>query len=326
MANFISCNKDYSYEGGAVSVATANQPPIAIAFWDSLNNQPPGTKIVTAKYSSDPDGTIVSHKWTKVAGPTPGTIIDPSSFQTLITDLVHGTYAFELTVTDNGGLTAKDTVLVNVVTPTPPTTTIRANAGPDQTIALPLDSTYLDGGASAPNGFTASRSTIFRWTTLAGPRQYVLRTTPVPVAALAKTSVVANGLIPGVYLFTFTVTEPGLGSSTDTVKVTVIDDPLNRNSVTYHDLVWEESDPFGLSWLTTFLTSPLRPDIFDKAGVNRGVEVSMKLNSTTPWTIVPFRTHDPFNSDVVPYLAAILTEPNNPLLVGLKSDMRVRFP
>ena len=207
----------------------------------------------------------------------------------------------------------------------PVNTALRAHAGPDQTLNLPLDSTYLDGSGSAPNGFTGSAATIFRWTKIAGPTQYVFNQTSLPVAALAKTTVIAGDLVAGVYLFTFTVTEPGVGSAIDTMKVTVVDEPQNRNTVTYHDLIWQPADPSGLSWLTTVLASPLRPDIFDNAGVNRGVEISMKLNASSPWTIVPFRTHDPFNSDVLQYLAAILTTPNNPLLVGTRSDMRIKF-
>ena len=323
ISNFISCKKEFSCENCNRSLPTINRPPVAIAFLDSLNSLPPDSKFVTAKNSSDPDGVIVSYKWSKISGPAPYTIVTPLSFQTIISNLVQGTYWFELTVTDNDGLTAKDTVQV-IVKALPVNAQLRADAGADQTITLPLDSTYLDGSGSSPNGFTSSSPTIFRWTTIAGPTQYVLNAPPIP-ASLAKTTVVANGLVPGVYLFTFTVTVIGVGSVTDTVKVTVLDDPQNRNTVTYHNLVWVEGDPYGLGRLTAFLESPLRPDRFDAAGVYRGMEIFLKLNPSSAWRIVPFGSNSPYSWYAAPYTVSITTNPTNPLLVGTQSDLRIRF-
>ena len=69
--------------------------------------------MITAKNSTDPDGVIVLYKWTKIGGPASYTIMDSLSMQTIISNLVQGIYSFELTVTDNDGLTAKDTVQSN---------------------------------------------------------------------------------------------------------------------------------------------------------------------------------------------------------------------
>ena len=318
----LSCNKEHSCEG-CDGRNLANQLPKAVASIDSSQNLSPGSRLLTAKFSTDPDGTIVSYKWRKISGPASYTIIDSLALQTLVSNLVQGTYLFELAVTDNGGLTARDTIQV-IEQGAPVTTLFRADAGPDQTLYLPLDSTYLDGSGSTPNGFTGSSANTFRWTKIAGPTQHVLNPTSLPVAGLAKTTMIAKNLVPGVYLFILTLTEPVRGSVVDTMKVTVVNDPLLRSAVAYHDLIWEQ-DPSGVSWRTTFLESSLRPDIFDNAGVNRGVEISLKMNVATPWTVVPFRTHDPLNSDVIQYVAAILTKPNNPLLAGMRSDLRIRF-
>ena len=153
---FPSCSKEYSCEQCSqqeniiIPGSTANKPPIAIASYDSLSNQPPGSKLVTAKNSSDPDGTIVKYEWKKINGPASSFIVEPAKLETVINNLVQGTYQVELTVTDNGGLTARDTIEITVNIPRPNTSLI-ADAGPDQTITLPLDSTYLDGRLITPN-------------------------------------------------------------------------------------------------------------------------------------------------------------------------------
>ena len=67
-----------------------------------------------ADSSSDPDGMISSYLWTKISGPVSFNIIKPSDSITKVKTLVAGNYLFELKVTDNGGLSAKDTMQVFV--------------------------------------------------------------------------------------------------------------------------------------------------------------------------------------------------------------------
>ncbi|MBC7829276.1 MAG: hypothetical protein H7122_16125 [Chitinophagaceae bacterium] len=334
---FVSCSKieicgDCDFTGPY----TANYPapfttyaPIAIAFYDSLSNQPIGSKLLTGKYSAD-DDTIVSYAWGQIDGPSIAHITAPGSMETIVSNLLNGIYSFELIVTDKVGLTGKDSVRVTVVdglnagnSPWPV-----VDAGPDQTITLPLDSTYLAGNGSIPNGFTAPANTIFRWTIIAAPVQPVLNPAPRLSPELTKTTVVASRLVPGVYLFTFTITEPGIGSVTDTVQVTVLDDPQNRNTITYHNLVWEKANPSVASWLTTFLATPLRPDLWDPAGVHRkNLDFFLKPNALSTWIVVPFKTN--VNALYVwfglPYTGLIITNPDNPLLVGTKADMRIKI-
>lgn len=324
-----SCAKEHSCEDcigtGAVIVPTlpGNQAPIAIAFYDSLNSQPPGSKFVTAKYSTDADGSILSYHWRKITGPGTPIIIDPSSFQTVITNLVNGLYTFELTVTDNDGLTGRDTVVVRVDL-TVNSNRVIADAGPDQTITLPLDSTYLDGSKSLPNGFTSSSPATFIWNCIRGPRQYVLNQFTLG-DALNLTTVSANGLVAGIYLYELRVTTSGGLSDVDTVQITVVNDPLTKNSVTYHDLIWTEGDPGGLGQLTTYISSPVKPDLFTASGAIKSLEVSLKSGPASPFITVPFKSTSAFTWDASVYSAWIMTVPNNPLLVGKKADLRIRF-
>ena len=203
-----------------------------------------------------------------------------------------------------------------------------ADAGPDQTITLPLDSTYLDGSGSSPNGLTAPARYIFRWSIISASSQLVLNAAPRLAPDLTRTTVVASKLIPGVYLFTLTVTDPGVGSVTDTVQVTVLNDPQNRNTLTYYQLVWQKGNTAARNWQTTFLPTPLRPDLWDPAGVHRrNLEFSLRPNSQSSLIPVPFITNltAPYVWFGLPYTGLILTQPNNPSLVGTKADMRIKI-
>lgn len=96
-----------------VNVA-GNTPPTANAGADQIINLPTSTTSLSGG-GTDPDGTITSYAWTKISGPTGGTIASPSSATTAISALVAGTYIYRLTVTDNNGATGTDDVQLTVV-------------------------------------------------------------------------------------------------------------------------------------------------------------------------------------------------------------------
>jgi hypothetical protein len=106
----IACKKETSCEGCKEN----NKPPIAIAGPDQVITLPADSVLLDGKHSSDPDGIISSYLWTKISGPASFNIIKPSDSITKVKALVAGTYLFELKVTDNGGLSAKDTMEVTV--------------------------------------------------------------------------------------------------------------------------------------------------------------------------------------------------------------------
>jgi K319L-like, PKD domain len=139
---FISCNKEYSCEG------CAEKPPIAVAGPDLVITLPTDSVSLDGNNSSDPDGTISKWLWTKISGPASFNIIRQSDSISKVKTLVVGTYEFELKVTDNDGLSAKDTVQVIVNDPSQPNRPPVANAGLGQTITLPANTVNLDGSAS----------------------------------------------------------------------------------------------------------------------------------------------------------------------------------
>src|SRR6187399_2687507 len=104
----ISCKKEYSCEGCATK---NNKPPIAVAGLDRVITLPTDSVLLDGRQSSDLDGIISEWLWTKISGPVSFNIIKPSDSLTKVKALVVGTYLFELKVTDNGGLSAKDTMM-----------------------------------------------------------------------------------------------------------------------------------------------------------------------------------------------------------------------
>jgi len=71
------------------------------------------TNYTLKGYGNDPNGLLINFNWTKIAGPSAGTISSPTILQTAVTGLSLGTYKFELKVTNSLGLIAKDTLTIN---------------------------------------------------------------------------------------------------------------------------------------------------------------------------------------------------------------------
>jgi len=201
---FFSCKKEISCE----SCKDNNKPPIANAGADQIITLPKDSVMLDGSASIDPDGTITSYKWAKIAGPVSSNINKPDSSKTSVKTLVAGVYKFELTVIDNGGLSAKDTVQVMVDAPgnQPPV----ACAGADRVITLPVNTVFLNGSCSAdPDNNIISYS----WTKIAA------LAANISSANTVQTQV--TGLVQGVYQFELKVTDAGGLFSKDTVQIKV---------------------------------------------------------------------------------------------------------
>ena len=128
-----------------VNAAPVNQLPTANAGADR-NITLPTNSITQTGSGTDPDGTIASYQWTKIAGPATFTIVSPTQAQTIINNLVQGVYQFELKVTDNNGGTDTDTMIVTVnPVVAVPNQLPTANAGADRNITLPTNSITQTG-------------------------------------------------------------------------------------------------------------------------------------------------------------------------------------
>ena len=91
-----------------VTVNAANIPPTANAGTDQTITLPTNTVSLNGS-GTDADGSISAYNWTKISGPSAGTITNTTSAATSVTGLVQGVYQFELKVTDNNGATGLDT-------------------------------------------------------------------------------------------------------------------------------------------------------------------------------------------------------------------------
>src|SRR5258705_9591112 len=207
VAALISCKKETSCEG----CSEKNKLPIAVAGPDQDITLPTDSISLDGTASSDPDGSISNYLWTKISGPSSFNISNTTSALAVSKNLVAGSYLFELKVTDNGGLSAKDTmrVIVDSVLTTnhPPT----ANAGTDTTITLSSNIIKLDGSRS-----TDPENNIigYTWSKISGPSSFNIAN-----ANAVQTQI--TNLVQGVYKFELKVTDGGGLFSKDTVQVVV---------------------------------------------------------------------------------------------------------
>ena len=207
----ISCKKETSCEG----CACKNKPPIAKAGLDQVITLPTDSVLLDGNSTSDPDGKISEWLWTKISGPVSFNIIRSSDSITKVKTLVAGTYQFELKVTDNCGLSAKDTVQVIVNDPSIPNRPPVANAGADQVITLPTNTITLNGnGSSDPD----NNITSYLWKKISGPSSFNIANSNV-----VQTQV--TNLVQGIYQFELKVTDAGGLFSKDTMQVIVNSSP-----------------------------------------------------------------------------------------------------
>jgi hypothetical protein len=102
-----------------VNAAARNQAPIANSGVDQVITLPDNTATLNGSTSFDPDGSIVNFTWSKITGPAQFILNNPQQAITTLKNLVEGLYSFRLSVTDNNGITADDTIYIQVNQPPP---------------------------------------------------------------------------------------------------------------------------------------------------------------------------------------------------------------
>ena len=200
----------YTNKRGYLTGVTSS-PPGALSANAGTNQTItlPANSVTLTGSGSETNGTIASYLWTQLSGPSTATIGSAGQAATTVGSLVQGTYRFQLTVTDNSGVTATASVQVTVNAAVVPGTPV-VNAGPNQSITLPTNSVTLTATASETNGTIVS----YAWTQVSGPSAAALATP-------GQVSTQVTRLAQGVYTFQILITDNSGVTASDVVKVTV---------------------------------------------------------------------------------------------------------
>lgn len=192
-------------------IPAPNQPPVVNAGADRSITLPVNSLTLQGT-ANDPDGTISSWLWSQASGPSVASIATPGTASTLVSGLIQGTYSFRLTVADNNGAMASDLVQVTVNAAPPPGNLLpQVNAGPDQSVQLPVNSITLSGTATDDDGTISSVS----WSRVSGPTGFTIQS-----PSSLQTQV--TGLVAGTYLFRLAATDNSGGIGADTLIVLVL--------------------------------------------------------------------------------------------------------
>ena len=180
----------------------------------------PQSNTTLSGSGTDSDGSVISYNWNKVSGPVAYLVSSPAQAQTGLSNLEQGIYLFELTVMDNDGAIAKDTVQVTVLADSnlPPS----VNAGNDIMITLPVNNTVLSGSGNDSDGNIVS----WQWTKISGPGSFI-------IVSSTQWQTMVSSLVQGVYHFELTVTDNDGASTKDTVMVTVLQSSVNLPPVAH---------------------------------------------------------------------------------------------
>lgn len=191
-----------------------NMPPVANAGPDKELTLPSDATSLDGSGSTDDLG-IETYLWEQVSGPGQAVLAKTDQVQADVSGLQEGTYVFSLTVQDTQGdsNTAQVTVTVKRERNQPPI----AKAGSDQEITLPSSVLQIDGSDSTDDKGIVS----YLWT-----RSDDSPSAGVVVGSSDHEAILRMvDLVQGLYKFTLNVSDAKGAYGTDSVTVTVKEDP-----------------------------------------------------------------------------------------------------
>ncbi|MCP4270740.1 MAG: hypothetical protein GY781_02065 [Gammaproteobacteria bacterium] len=201
--------------GGGGSQPPVNRAPTATAPADFSNIEEMQVTL-DGSSSQDPDGSIASYAWAQTAGTPSVTLTNASTAMATFTSPAVNSdtpLTFQLTVTDNQGLTATDSVVVTITPDQPPVAVAPGDFEAVETTTVSLDGT----GSSDDLAITS-----YLWEQTGG----------TSVSLNSATSATASFTAPDVatgstldLTFSLTVTDSAGATHSDSLIVTIIDTP-----------------------------------------------------------------------------------------------------
>ena len=276
-------------------VGGSNAPPVANAGPDQQIVLPVG-QLQLFGTATDADGTIASLLWTEISGPTV-TMTSTTTSTLTLTNILAGTYIFQLSVQDNGGAVTNDQVTVTV-TPVINVAPV-VNAGADQLLTLPISQVQLTGTATDSDGTIAS----LLWTEISGPTVTMTNTTTLTLAL--------TNLLTGTYVFQLSAKDNGGTVANDQVTVMVAPAVITGTREFDINVTWAWNKQGSLPW-NDFVTTNVvgnSASLFDKTGTPSPITISI---------VAAFQVDGSNNHGAVPGLY-----PNNVMMFYLRSTQTV---
>ncbi|HYG37021.1 MAG TPA: PKD domain-containing protein [Cytophagales bacterium] len=211
-------DKGYDEVTVIVKPEVVNQAPVANAGADQKITLPVNQTNLEGA-AVDNDGTIASYLWTKKSGPE-ATLSSLTNPTLSLSNLLEGTYVFELQVTDDDGATDLDEVAI-IVNPAIVNQAPEANAGTDKQINLPTNTINITGSGSDSDGEIVS----YLWTKKSGPSATLGNTD--------NSTVSLSDLMAGTYVLQLTVSDNKGEIGQDEMSLTVLPEEINQAPLVY---------------------------------------------------------------------------------------------
>ncbi len=203
----VSNNREYiSFDTVSVVVKNASVTgPVAVIRNPGLVTKASATLDASASYTGT-GRTISKFEWNYISGPKGYIIENNTNATTKVSNLVSGTYTFQVKISDSKGSgSGRVTFTVN-----PAAAIVHAVITGPTSVTLPVDSVVLDGSSSS----AAFDVLSYNWTVLSGPAGYGLESISSSVFKIKK-------MKAGVYKIMLTVKNVNGYQDSDTVNVTV---------------------------------------------------------------------------------------------------------
>jgi hypothetical protein len=313
-----SCKKE-----DTIQPTPTNKAPVARAGQDTTIYIPETSYTLDGKDSFDPDGEDIKFSWRQISGPQLH-FFQLNNNQTTATLSVRGegSYEFELKVTDPSGLSAQDTVLLNVVdnfaVGKAPVVSLICNS---QMLPSHIDQIELSANAyvESDQGQRFDIRSGFSAKQISGPSAALIHEAYLDHEHIA---IPINDLIKGTYQFQVEVTRKGI-IAYDTAIIQVVDDTLKGKEFIF-ETQWKVD-----GYNTVSAKMPERQDIFYMSRY-RDMEVLVLFEDDPNWYAASegwdweswlFYSTNACNSTI----EVIINDDLASYMIGRKTKIKVRY-